>query len=173
MAGINLSSVPKNQNQSRRVSDTTLVVIGAIFLVTVIGFGGLRWYLKTLDDKIALMEVSVGENADMLQGPAVDRVAQFQDRLTLLSAQQASDNLNAEIQLRQLETLILPQVKLTKYRYDKTEKFITMTGETDTLKSVAQQIISLKSDALFSGVVVETLGNAEGGRTVFSLRADF
>lgn len=174
MAGINLSSSAfEKKSGSRGLVDSSFIVIVILFCVTVIGFGGLRWYISTQDAALADLDVMLKEGASKLQGPEVDRVANFDNRLTTATQQAGVDPVDSQKLLSQLESLVIPSVKLTEYAYNAADKFVVVSGETDSFKSVAQQAVSLKSEKLFSGITVESLARTEDGRIEFSFKAKF
>lgn len=173
MAGINLSSLTsEHKSEGGGIFDSSATVVTIVFFLVVAGFGGLRWYIKTLDTKVAALDGTLEENALQLQGKNVDRVAHFDNRLTLVE-KQLEGRVDSQKLLNQLESLVIPSVKLTKYEYNEVGKFVEVNGETDSFKYVAQQIISFKSEDLFTGIRVQSLTHTEVGRVAFSLKAEF
>lgn len=174
MAGINFSSsVSEKSAKKGRIFDGSFVVITILFFLVLAGFGGLRWYLKTLDAKAASLSAAFGERSAQLKGSGVDRVANFESRLALAGEQLADQRVDPQELFGQLERLTLPNVKLTKYGYNAKEKFVEVAGETESFKYVAQQIISLKSEDLFSGITVQSLTRTKEGSIQFSFKATF
>ena len=176
MAGINLSSSTSGGEKSVRSSgsfDKSFVFFTVLFLLTALLFGGTRYYIKTLDAKRVALDVKLAESSAQLQGKAVDRVASFDKRLTLVGEQLRDRSVDSQKLLSQLENLTVPNVKLKKYEYSEAEKYVMVEGETENFKYIAQQIISFKSDALFSGITVESLTRTKEGRIAFSLKAEF
>lgn len=151
----------------------SFLVATILFFLVAAGFGGLRWYLGSLDKKLASLEEQRITNFAALRGPRVDRVAYFADRLNLIDTQAQGEGVNVEQRLTEIEGLIVPNVRLTRYEYNDAEKFVSLTGETDNFKYVAQQIISLKSNARLAKVEVESIARTNEGRVVFTLKAAF
>lgn len=174
MAGINLSSsAPETKNRKGRILDSSFIVITVLFCLTLVGFGGARWYIKTLDAKMTSLAATLEESSSRLQGSNVDRAAHFDNRLTLIAQQMKGSAVDSQKLLNQLETLVVPSVRLTKYEYNEAEKFVTVEGDTESLKYVAQQIISFKSEDIFAGIKVQSITRTEQGRIAFSLKAEF
>ena len=173
MAGLNLSSSTpeKNQEQSGIFRGSFLVVI--IFSCMLLLWGGMQWYLKTLDDTIASKEALLTENSSKLTGENVDRVVSFDSRLTLAKKQVTENALETKIYLDQLESLVIPSIQITKYELNKKDNVVLVEGETDNFKYVAQQLISFKKDPLFAGIYVSTLKKNAEGRIIFSFKAEF
>lgn len=174
MAGINLSSSAfEKKSGSRGLVDTSFLIIIILFSLTVVVFGGLRWYISTQDATLSELNEGLKKDILKLQGPAVDRVAHFDNRLTVATQQASADMVDSQKLLSDLETLVLPSVKLTKYEYNAAEKFVVVSGETDNFKYVAQQVVSLKSEKIFSDIAVESLTRTPNGRVAFSFKAKF
>jgi hypothetical protein len=168
MNGMNLaSSMPEKKVKMRRTFDNYFIFITGIFFLVIVLFAGLRWYIGVLDKRLANFDTTLAENAMQLRGEEVDRVAHFDQRLKLIENQLDGSNVDSQKLLSQLEGLVIPSVKLTKYEYNKVENSVEIAGETDSFKSVAQQIISFKSENLFDKIKIESLVVAEGGRVEF------
>lgn len=172
MAGINLSSSTSGKKE-RGVLDGAFIAVTVIFIAVLAGFGGMRFYLKVLDDRLGDLEAMLKENAAQLQGPSVDRVARFDNRLTLADKQQKVGGAEPQKLLQQLENLVVPSVRLTEYEYNAAGKFVVVAGEADNFKYIAQQIISFKSEDLFVGIKVQSLARTKEGRIAFALKAEF
>lgn len=174
MAGINLSSsTSEKKGKGGGIFDSSFTIVTIIFILTIVGFAGSRFYIKTLDTKRAGLAATLEESSSRLQGKNVDRAAYFDNRLTLVKEQLSARTIDSQKLLNQLETLVVPSIRLTKYEYNETEKFVVVEGDAESLKYVAQQIISFKSDDLFAGIQVHSLTRTKEGRITFSLIADF
>lgn len=174
MAGINLSSsTSEKKSGSRGIFDSSFAIVTILFFLAVVGFGGSRWYISTLDAKMTSLAATLEESSSRLQGKNVDRVAHFDNRLTLVAKQRSGRAVDSQRLLSGLESLVVPNIRLTKYEYNEAEKFVVVEGDTESLKYVAQQIISFKSDDLFSGIQVQSLARTQEGRITFSLKAEF
>lgn len=174
MAGMNLSSSGFGQQEKQSgIFSGSFSIIFIIFLLVSVSWGGMRWYIMTLDDKLASLDSAIEENASRLHGKDVDRVAHFDSRLSLIGNFLQGEAADSQKLLTQLESLTVPNVRLTEYRYDVTEKTVTVSGETDNFKYVAQQIISLKSETPFSEIRVDSLKLTKDGRVAFSFKARF
>jgi hypothetical protein len=175
MAGMNLSSsTPEIMSKPKRRLDSYFMLVTVVFFLTIIGFGGLRWYINKLDVNLAGFDAVLAEHAKQLQGETVDRVARFDDRMTLVGKQLSDDQgVDSQKLLSQLEGLVVPNIKLTKYEYNDVGKFVEVKGLADNFKSVAQQLISFKSEPLFVGINVQSLSINNDKLVEFVFRADF
>lgn len=168
MNGMNLaSSIPEKKTKTRRSFDNYFIFITGVFFLAVALFAGLRLYINVLDNRLARFDAVLAENAKQLRGERVDRVAHFDQSITLVEKQLDGNSVDSQKLLGQLESLVIPSVKLTKYEYNEAENSVEIAGETDSFKSVAQQIISFKSENPFDKIKVESLVVAEGGQVEF------
>ncbi len=165
------SSVPKKKQEGSWIFGGPAIVT-VIFFLLLAFWGGMQWYLKTLDKTLSEQQILLEDNASRLKGDAVDRVASFDTRLTLAEGQMSGDTPDTGKLLSQLESLVIPNVKLTKYVFDENGKFVVVEGETDTFKYVAQQLFVLKGEDPFTNIKVDSLKKNLEGHIVFSFKAD-
>lgn len=174
MAGINLSQSlqeSKKNAEKKSLSDKGLIGAFVILLLVAGGWGGLRWYMQTLDDRIAFLEETLANNANRLEGENADRVADFNNRLILIG--EGIDNAAEPKEiLEQLERLTVPDVVLTKYEYNRQDHVMFIGGVTDNFKYLAQEILSLKSEKAFSEVKVEIITRTKEGKLAFVLKVN-
>jgi len=175
MAGVNLSQSMASQadkSAKRPFSASSFPLSIILLLMTLIGWGGLHWYLYSLNQKITQLDETISASGNRLQGENIDRISDFDARSSLLSVI-ATERVDPVVILSKVEALIVPEVVLTKYRYDKQEKTSLIAGETDNFRYLAEQIINLKSDPIFSQVIVDQINRSQEGKIQFVLRADF
>ncbi len=173
MAGVNLSqSITGDEKASKSVSSFTsgMPISVGLLVLTLIGWGGMRWYMYSLDNKINQVTADITASSGALQDERVDRITNFDARLSLLNADPA-ESIDPTPMLTELESLIVPQVTLKDYAYDQTTGETKLTGRTTNFRYVAEQIISLKSSPSFSRVDVQSTSRSEGGAIEFTLLA--
>jgi hypothetical protein len=173
MAGVNLSqSITADEKAPKSVYTYTsgMPISVGLLVLTLIGWGGMRWYMYSLDNKINQVTSDITASSSALQDERVDRVTNFDARLSLLNADPA-ESIDPTPMLSELETLIVPQVTLKSYAYDQTTGETTIAGKTNNFRYVAEQIISLKSSPSFSRVEVQATSRTEGGAIEFILKA--
>src|SRR3989344_4618247 len=169
MTGINLtSSFTEKGRRKKSIIDSSFFMITLLFLATVGGFFGERYYLKTLETTLGNLQSILMESSAQLSGDRIDRVANIENRITLLT-EQKNDRIDFQPFWQSLERLVVQKVILTQYEYKVIDKKITITGTTDSLMSVAQQIVSFKSDVLLAGITVASIERDEdSGQFIFS-----
>lgn len=173
MAGVNLSqSMAQGKEKKRMLPTSSFPISIVLLLLTLAGWGGLRWYMYSLDQKIAELDATISVSGDRLLGESIDRVADFDARMTLLGSDPA-ELIDPEPLFAQLEALVVPQVLLTKYEYNDRDKVVVISGKTENFRYIAEQIISLKSDPYFSNVRVGAIDRDDQGIIEFTLRNNF
>jgi hypothetical protein len=170
---MNLSSTIAENKQSGTGFLNSAMVVGLVFLALLIVWGGMLWYIKTLDTTLAGKKAQYEQSVAQLRGENVERVTAFDTRLELTKKQVAANSTETEKLLGQIESLVVPSVRLTKYEYSPTGKYVAVQGETDNFKSVAQQLVSLKSESPFTGIHVDSLKKDDKGVITFTFKAEF
>ena len=173
MAGINLSDGIASESVKRKPpSFDAGFIFSVVLLVIVLGvWGGLRYFMMDTDKKIATLDAQIQESDALLHGDKVDKVLAFD--LKRENIEKNFDN-HADIDenLRTLENLIVPNVRLTKYEYDHGAGSVVISGVTSDYKYLAQQLISLKTQSQFESMRVASISNSDTGEIVFTLRSD-
>lgn len=175
MAGVNLSqsTALAREHQSRQQLMSSGLLISMILLTaTLIVWGGLRWYMHSLDQKIAAIDTTIVAGTARLSGESVDRVADFSARMALLGADPA-ELIDPGVMFAKLESLVVPQVTLVRYEYDESDRISTIVGKTENFRYLAEQIISLRSDPLFAQLRVTGIDRDDEGVIGFTLINNF
>jgi len=175
MTGVNLSQSMAAQAEKRKkhlFSASGFPITIILLILILVGWGGLRFYLYSLDKKITALDATITDSESKFQGESIDRIADFDTRVSLLGAD-PSELIDPETFLIKLESLIVPQVLLTSYEYDDREKVCTVSGRTDNFRYLAEQIISLKSDPFFSDVKIDAISRNTEGKIEFTLKTNF
>lgn len=171
MAGINLSqSLQEKQTLARgKFFDRGLLftIVGFVLLLMV--FGGLRWYVGTLDKKMIELDRAVAEKTASLRGKEVNRIVDFSRRLEAIDKHLALEP-DPTSMFRQLEMHTLLTVQLTGYEYDRRTGEIKLHGSSNTLKEVAQQMLAFKNIDGVSKITVENIDYGKDGKVKFSFK---
>lgn len=165
MTGINLSQPEQKKVHPRFFDNGTLTGI-ALLVITLCVFGGLRWYIGSLEKQNQSLDVLLAEKKNELQGENVDRLADVNSRITHLTLNPTKD---AKDILMKLEEVIIPAVALTSLRYDNESSKISLEATTNNFKDLAQQIQILKSTEIFSLVRMDEVVRTQTGDIAFSL----
>lgn len=171
MEGLNLSSsLEKKQQKSAFFSGSLVVILLFAFFLAI--WGGMQWYSKKLNDTVVKNTTLLDGYSSQLKGDKVDRIAFLDTRLEI-AKKQMSNFTDSEKLLTQLENLVISNVQLTRYEFNKKENFVIIGGETDNFKYVAQQLANFKQEDLFIKMNVESLKKNEGGRILFVFKTNF
>lgn len=175
MAGVNLSRLTVTDQQPHgkghfAVSGFWISIV--VLLVTLAGWGGLRWYIHSLDQKVAALDTIIADDTSRLTGDDVDRVADFSARLTFIGSDPAT-LVDPQTIFAKLESLVVPQVTLVKYEHDQSARTSTVSGTTDNFRYLAEQIVSFKGESSFVGVQVGDISRSDKGAIEFTLIISF
>lgn len=175
MAGINLSQSMQESRQVKKKKNLfDMGFIGSLILFLIVAglWGGLEWYIRDINQKIAALDSTMAESAGKLSGKNANQVSDIADRIMLIS-RSSEDIVDPQSLLAELESLMVPEVVLTKYDYNKGERLITVAGTTDNFKYLAQQILALKTKDTFSNIKVNKIERTKDGKISFELKSDF
>ncbi len=169
MAGINLSqSLQEKQTQARgKIFDRSFLLTIVAFVLLLGVFGGARWYVSSLEEKMLALDQSISEKTASLRGKEVNRVVDFSQRVEAISKHLATEP-DPMLVFRQLELYTLPSVRLMDYQYDRKENEAIVGGLASTLKEVAQQMLALKNMSGVDKITVESIDYDENGKIRFS-----
>lgn len=172
MAGINLSQSfeEKRSQRSRSYFDKGLFSVIALAVMAVAGWGGLRWYLSRIDSQTTGLQSQIDAAKPTLEGDTVDQLVDFSARLDTI-AMQAPKRVEVAGRFGYLEKVTLPNIVLTKYEFDETGQAINIEGISNDFRSLAQQLITFKSEPELSNIWVEEIKNTEDGKIKFTLKA--
>lgn len=149
------------------------IVISLILLgVVAAGWGGLQFYMYTLDKKIAVLDAAISANTTQLEGEHIDRIADFNTRAASLNTD-PMELVDPSPLLREIEAVMVPGVVLTGYKYDMNGRVATIDGQVEDFRKLAEQIMSLKSVQNFSQVKVASVAQDKDGKVTFSVIASF
>lgn len=172
MPGVNLSQsmIEEERPIERSFFDMGVIISLVVLTLVAAGWGGLRFYMNSLDKKIAETDTALSANMENTRGERVDRVADFEARVKYF-AKNKNDFSEPQDILSTLEGTMVSGIVLTQYEYDHTTGVSTLSGRTEDFKKLAEQMLSLKSEQVFSQVQVDKIDRDEQNRIVFILKA--
>ena len=172
MSGVDLSQSMTEQREEARRGLFDMGVITSILRLVIVaaGWGGLRYYMTTIDKKIAAFDEAIAANTLQLEGDHIDRVADFDARTSLLGSDPA-ESVEPHQLLTQVESAMVNGVVLTDYEYDEAMKQVALGGKVGNFRQLAEQMLSFKSEQVFSEVTVDTINRDDDGQITFSLTA--
>jgi len=176
MAGINLSQSTEEKvgraEKKDKVFDSGLIISLVLFFAVVLGWGGAHYYSSLLSKQMASLDATIAEQNIKLEGAPAGRIADFDMRMSFVS-KNAAERTSPDELFVQLESLMVPTIKLLQYEYNKQDKLVTFMAKTDNFRYIAEQIISLKSAGSFTDVKVDSINRDKEGSIVFTLKAHF
>mgnify|MGYP003419282575 CR=1 FL=1 len=175
MLGVNIEqSQPEEETKPkhRGFFDTGTIISIALISLSLLGWGGTRYYIGTLNAKIADAEATLNLDLPKLSGEQVDAISDFESRLVFFGANK--NGLYEPVEtLKKVEAAMVPGVVLTSYKYDHAEGLTTIEGTTDDFRKLAEQILGFKSQKVFSHVHAQNIGRNNLGQITFTLKANF
>ncbi len=175
MPGVNLSQPVAEEEEvkrSRGFFDTGIIVSLVLLALSGSVWGGMRLYLGSLDKKIATLDETLSANAERLKGEGVNRVADFDARVTYYAEHRDGLTDPRDI-LRRLESVMVPGIVLTSFTYDNQARTSIIAGRSEDFRKMAEQILSLKAEKIFSQVVVDRIERDDKDRITFVFKANF
>lgn len=173
MEGINLSQSMQesrrgSSEEKRTLLDTGMMVAFAVFIVAALIWGGLAWYVSTVDQKIAAVNGELAESVASLAGKEADRVGDFSDRSAIIR-KSLDGSADPSAELDRIEAATVPGVVLTNYQFDEETGTVSITGITDNFKFIAQQLLVLKVSEGFITPKVASIARTKEGKIEFAL----
>ncbi len=168
--GINLSqSIQEKQARAQvRFFDRGLFMsIGVLLLLAALA-GGIEWYVRSLESKMAETEMVISQKTAALKGKEVDRLVDFADRMQVIENYIQTEPNPIDI-LGIVEKNTLASLRLTELKFNRVDHTLRMTGVARTLKEVAQQMLVLKRLDTIEQVSTDGIAYNQEGLIVFSL----
>jgi hypothetical protein len=168
MANLNLSptSLERKHNELNTIFDQGVVVPLVIIGLTFGLLFGLQFYNSSLEKRVSSIDNQTTKQKALLSSDSIDRVVGFDNRLKQIETKFSSKEKTIQDAFAAVEKLMVFGVSLDAYRYDITNKTISLKVVANDFKSIAQQAISFKSSDTFSGVTVsDTAKNDTGAIT--------
>lgn len=171
MAGINLSQSTQLRNQQPKspLFDKSFMIPLMLLIIAFGTYGGLVLYNSSLDSKAKELETEITTQTAGLNNTSVDRVIDFQDRLTNIDEKLKIDETMAKSQtsgsdmLAVMEKTIVSGVSIDAYKYNMTAKNVTLKVLSSDFKGIARQVTNFKSVPAFSNVMVSDTSKADDG----------
>lgn len=170
VSGINLSqSIQGKQAQAQvKFFDRGLIIGVVILVLLVIITVASRWYVGALEKKMIELDTLITQKKTALKGQSIDRLVDFSDRMSTIGDHIQSEPNPADI-LGLIEENTLASVRLTNFRYNRTNHQVLVEGVARSLKEIAQQMLVFKRVDVIESVRVESIVYDESGTIKFSL----
>ncbi len=174
MLGVNIAQSQKEEEEIKPKRggffDTGTIV--SIVLISLAGlvWGGIQFYISTLDKKIATVDTALAMDSGRLVGEEIDRVADFDARISYFADKQ-KELMEPLDMMTKLEESMVSGIVLTEYEYKHEGSVGNIHGVASNFRVLAEQILAFKSTGLFSEVKVEKTERDQEGQLRFVLEA--
>lgn len=157
MANINLYQEDFEKQhlaKNKKIADKGLVISILVLSFTLLVFGGLKVYSKTIDDKINVLKNQIDrENKTIgLENTDMRRVAEFQEKMDIIKKNVAS-KIDPTVNLEKIEKVIVAGSMLKSLEYSPGNFSLTLV--TDNFQVMARQILSFKKSGFFKNVDID------------------
>ena len=172
---VNINFHQENQ-QNKSASKKNKMLNGSFFisiLILVVSFSiffGIKVFHSQVKNETILVKGQIEEELRSLGRDKINQVADFQKRMDKIETS-LSSNKNPKDIMSKVESLMVPGVVLTAYKYDSSKKSLDLEAVSDSFKKIADQILSLKNSNYFQDVRVSKTSRGEGGEINFSLES--
>lgn len=170
MANINLYQ--SSQDDARRsrsgVFDTGMVLAFVFALLTLAVFGGVQFYLGSMDQKIVMLQQEKEDGLQELDENEVDAAASFQQRLEKITS--GADTFAADDPAKIFENVqqnIVGGIVLSDMGFD--GKALTLSMSADSFDVLAGQILKFKESDFFRSVDVDSTSRSSEGKITATL----
>jgi Tfp pilus assembly protein PilN len=166
----------KNTSQKRGLMDRGLSVVILILVFTFAVWGGLKLYNLFLNKKLVNLNDQIAVESGKEEAGKMNRVADFQERMDIIKQNLPQKKDPAEF-LGNLEKAAISGVIVDscEFKYGDKDKgdTLALTAITDSFKSLAEQILSLKKVAYFKNVEMGNVTRDPDGKIRFIINAGF
>lgn len=165
MANINLSqsNLERSNQDLGTVFDKSLVISLGLLILSFGTLFGLKMYNSYLEKKTAMLSEEILAQLKVLEGDSVNRVIDFQERLTNIDRKLTSKDISPVDMFASMEKLMVSEASLDTYEYDVAGKTLSLKIVTGDFKIIARQVMNFKSFGAFKSVAVtDTLKKDDG-----------
>ncbi len=167
MPGMNLAQSAQPKGVGQYLGKGLIFVILSIVVVVAI-WGGLSYYENQLIQDIADVEAQTTQARVNMTQDQIDSISDFQFRINNIVESGKSSQTEPMAVLESVEGAILPGITLSNYSYNVTQKTVDLVGESDSFRTIVQQLTVLKKLPDFKDLSVSKLERNDVGRINFA-----
>ena len=157
MSNINLYQSEETSEKSVKagILDKGLTIGVIIFAVVLVGYGGVKLYLGSLDQKINALKIEAENSRNALDRSGVNEAASFQQRLEIMESTGITfEKNNPSGVFANVQRVMLSGVVASEISFQGKEFKISFVA--DNFEVLAKQILNFKKDSAFQNVQVES-----------------
>ncbi|MDD5084245.1 MAG: hypothetical protein PHT88_04965 [Candidatus Moranbacteria bacterium] len=156
MSSINLSqsNLERSRQESGTIFDKSLVISLSLIVLSFGSLFGLNAYNSVLEKNVVAANDTITTHLKELESDSVNRVVDFQERLTNIDAKLAVKDISSQDMFALVEKSMVSGASLGSYVYNTEAKTLTVKIVASDFKIVAQQIMNFKSVSAFTSVIV-------------------
>jgi len=166
----------KNTAQKKGLMERGLAIVIFVLVFSFAVWGGLKFYNSFLNKKLVGINSQITTESVKVDASKMDKVADFQERMDIIKQNIPQKKDPVEF-LGNMEKAIIPGIIIDscEFKYGDKDKgdTLTFTAITDSFKSLAEQILSLKKVAYFKNVEMGSVTREQDGKIKFIINAGF
>lgn len=168
MASMNLlqSSAGRPDHELTTIFDKSLLVSTVLIIGSVGMLLGLNMYNASLEAKMTSLNTDITAQLAELEGDSVNRVVDFQERLTNINTKLTATNISPQDMFTDVEKLMVSGASLNAYTYNVEGNVLSMKIASSDFRIVARQVMNFKSFSAFKGVTVNNTSKGNDGIVV-------
>lgn len=165
MSSINLSqsNLERSHHESDTIFDKSLVISLSLIILSFGSLFGLSAYNAVLEKNTVAVNENIATALKELESDSVNRVIDFQERLTNIDAKLVSKDVSSQDMFALIEKSMVSGASLGSYAYNAEEKTLTVKVIASDFKVIAQQIMNFKSVSAFTSVLVSDASKGNDG----------
>jgi len=151
MVNIDLKTTSNNETAGEKSTDTGLVLVLILTVITLVIYGGLYLYEKSISDSVLAKQVEIDQGSQKINSPDAKKVIDFQNRIKIAGDFVSEKNVPLEV-FSEMEKLVVSGSYLDSVEYLKETKSIKTVFIIDNYSDVAKQVANLKGSQYFKNV---------------------
>lgn len=157
---------PVEQQKKGSAIDRAIVYSVGILLIIVATYGGITMYTQyAFDQEIAKTKDAIKMQEAKLSSDEANKIYDTALRLNQIASMEKSVKMTDA--LSKIESFMVGGSWLTSFAYDHESEIITLKGSVNSLDILAKQLYNFRTNAIFPGTRVESLGVDTNGKHTF------
>lgn len=150
----------KSSGSNEQLIDRGFLVSISILALTLLVFGGMKFFAFDLEKKAAATDEQIQELQASFSGERVNSTVDFQQRIEAIK-QNTDSREDVVSALKEAGNLVIPAVRIVDYSQE--GNVLSITLSTEKFLDVAKQVLNFKNSNAFSGVSVSKIQRKEKG----------
>ena len=151
MVNIDLKTTSNNETAVEKSTDTGLILVLILTVITLVIYGGVYLYEKSINESVLAKQAEIDQGSQKINSPDAKKVIDFQNRIKIAGDFVSEKNVPLEV-FSEMEKLVVSGSYLDSIEYLKETKSIKTVFIIDNYSDVAKQVANLKGSQYFKDV---------------------